>query len=46
MTAMSTKIRLYFREQVMPYYKDIGIFTIRLMCRWLLSGGSLPVCEK
>lgn len=30
---MSTKIRLYFREQIMPYYEDLGIFTIRLMCR-------------
>ena len=30
---MSTKIRLYFREQVIPDYKDLGILAIRLMCR-------------
>ena len=30
---MSTKIRLYFREQVIPDYKELGILAIRLMCR-------------
>jgi hypothetical protein len=33
MAAMSTKIRLYFREQVIPDYKELGILAIRLMCR-------------
>jgi len=30
---MSTRIRLYFREQPIPDYEDLGIFAIRLMCR-------------
>jgi hypothetical protein len=33
MAAMSTRIRLFFREQVIPDYRDLGIFAIRLMCR-------------